>query len=128
MHDAGAVGVGQRLRALAGDADRVGHAQPLLAAEPLAQRLAPDVRHGVPELAVGLARVVDRADVRVLQAGGRRDLAAEALGVDRERDVAAEQLEGDRTVVPEVEREVHRGHAAAAQLALELVASAEGEA
>ena len=66
--------------------------------------------------------------MRVLQAGGRRDLAAEALGVDRERHVAAEQLEGDRTVVPEVEGEVDRGHAATAQLAVEPVASAEGEA
>jgi hypothetical protein len=66
--------------------------------------------------------------VRVLEAGRRRDLPAEALGVDRERHVAAEQLEGDRAVVPQVEGEVHGGHAAAAQLTIELVASAEGEA
>ena len=35
-----------------------------------------------------------------------------------------EELEGDRAVVPEVVGEVHRGHAAAPELALEPVAAA----
>jgi hypothetical protein len=128
MHHAGPMGIGQRRRALAGDAERVRHAEPLLAAEPLAQGLAADVGHGVPQLAVGLAVVVHRADVGMLEPRGGGDLAPEPLGVDRERHVAAEQLEGDGAVVPQVEREVHRGHAAAAQLAVELVTSSKGEA
>jgi hypothetical protein len=65
--------------------------------------------------------------VRVLQPGRGRDLAPEALGVDREGHFTVEELEGDRPIVPEIARDVHGGHAAATQHALELVATAKGE-
>jgi hypothetical protein len=51
----------------------------------------------------------------------------EALGVDREGHFTVEELEGDRPIVPEIARDVHGGHAAATQHALELVATAKGE-
>ena len=90
VHHARAVRVRERL----GAASRVIRSasatrQPALALEPLAERLAADVRHGEPEPAVVLARIVDRADVGVLEPRGRRDLAAEALGVHAEADLAA---------------------------------------
>ena len=96
-----------------------------LPAEPVAERLALDERHGEPELAGRFARVVDGQDVGVLQPGGELDLALEALGAERGGELGEEHLEGDRAVVPEVLGEVDDGHAAAAELALERVAVGE---
>ncbi len=90
--------------------------------EPVAETLALDVRHGEPELARGLARVVDRQDVRVLQPGGELDLALEALGAQRAREIGVQHLERDRPVVPQVLGEEDGGHAAPPELALEPVA------
>ena len=89
--------------------------------EPVAQALALDVRHGEPEPARGLARVVDREDVGVLQPGGEADLPEEALGAERRGELGVEHLERHRPVVAEVVGEADRGHAAAAELALERV-------
>ena len=71
---------------------------------------------------VGLAGVVDREDVGMLEPGGEPDLALEALGAERGGELGMEHLERDRAVVPEVLGEVDRGHAPAAELALERVA------
>ena len=70
----------ERPGGLGGDPERPVHRQLPLPPEPIPQRLALDERHGEPELAGGLARVVDSQDVGVLQPGGELDLALEALG------------------------------------------------
>ena len=62
----------------------------------------------------------------MLQPGGDADLALEPLGAERGGELGMEHLERDRAVVAEVLGEVHRGHAAAPQLALEPVSVAEG--
>ena len=67
MHDAERVRGAQRVGDLAGDAHRVVDRQLPLALEPRAQRLARDERHDVVQERVGLARVEQRQDVRVLQ-------------------------------------------------------------
>ena len=85
MDHAVSVGVLERPGRLGGDPERRVHRELPLAPQPVAERLALDVRHGEPELAGGLARVVDREDVRVLQPGGELDLALEALGAERAR-------------------------------------------
>ena len=41
----------------------------------------------------GLARVVDRQDVRVLEAGREPDLVLEPLGAERRGDLGVEDLE-----------------------------------
>ena len=61
----------------------------------------------------------------MLQPGGEPDLALEALGPERGGQLGVEHLEGDRAVVLDVVREEDRGHAAAAELALERVAVAQ---
>jgi hypothetical protein len=43
------------------------------------------------------------------------------------RQLGMEDLQGDRTVVPDVAGQVDRGHAAAAELALEYVAVGQGD-
>ena len=58
----------------------------------------------------------------MLQPGRVLDLAQEALGPERGGQLGVQHLERDRAVVPEVVGEVHRGHAAAPELALEPVA------
>jgi hypothetical protein len=64
----------------------------------------------------------------MLECGGDLDLAQEALGAERGGEVGPENLDGHLALVTHVEREVHGGHATAANLALDLVAAAEGRA
>ena len=125
VDDVELVRVGERVRDLARDHERVVHRQPGLAPEPVAQGLALDVGHDVVEEAVGLARVVQGKDVRVGQAGGDLDLAHEALGTERDGDVLPEDLDRDAARLPEVLRQIHRRHPASANLALERIAPAE---
>jgi hypothetical protein len=64
----------------------------------------------------------------MLQPGGEADLALEALGAEAGGQVQVEELERDRSVVPEVLGEPDRGHPPAAELALEGVAVAQSRA
>ena len=61
----------------------------------------------------------------MLQVGGGLDLGEEALGADDGGELGAQDLDGDLAVVLEVLGEVHRGHAARAELALDPVAVGE---
>ena len=65
---------------------------------------------------------MERKDVGMAEPGGDLDLAQEALGAERGRQLGVEDLERDLAVVPEVLGEVDRGHPAAAELALERIA------
>ena len=56
---------------------------------------------------------------------GWSGLTLEALGTERGREVRMENLERHRAIVLEVAGEEHRGHAAAAELALDRVATAQ---
>ncbi|CAA9302889.1 MAG: hypothetical protein AVDCRST_MAG40-471, partial [uncultured Gemmatimonadaceae bacterium] len=122
VDDPALVRVGQRVDHLAQDAHAVGDRELPLAVEPLAERLALDVRHDVVEEPVGLARVDEREDVRVEELRGDLDLAQEAVGADPAHEVRPQHLHGDRAAVPQVLGEVHGGHAAAPELAPKVVA------
>ncbi len=102
-----------------------GQRQLPLALEPFPQRAAFHVGHDVEEETAGLAGIVDRKDVVVVQAGGELDLAEEPVGTDGGREVGAEDLQGDLAVVAEVLGQEHDGHPALAELALESVAAGE---
>ncbi len=80
----------------------VGDGELLLAVQPVAQRLALDEGHDVEQVAVGLARVEERQDVRVLEIGGELDLGQEALGADHGGELGPEDLQRDPPVVPDV--------------------------
>ena len=43
------------------------------------------------------------------------------LGADHRGELGPEHLDGDLAVVPQVPREIHRGHAAGTQLALQVI-------
>ena len=126
VHHALRVREGERVRYLDQDPDRIVDRQLAPAVEPGAERLAGHVGHDVVEESAGLAGVVQRQDVRVLQHGGKLDLAQEALGAERGGQLGPEHLHGDVALVPEIAREVHGGHAALPELALDGVAVGQG--
>ena len=59
------------------------------------------------------------------EAGGDLDLAQEAFGSERLGELGPEQLEGDAALIAVVDRQIDDRHAAAAELALDRVATAE---
>jgi hypothetical protein len=61
----------------------------------------------------------------VLEPGGEPDLALEAVGAEGGGELGVEHLERDRPVVLEIVGEEDRGHASAAELALEGVQPAQ---
>jgi len=69
--------------------------------------------------------VVQRQDVGMIQPGGDRDLTQKPVGTEQRRQLGPQHLDRDGAAVLHVVREVHRCHAAAAQLALDPVAVRE---
>jgi hypothetical protein len=128
MDHAVAVGVVERARHLTGNPHGVPDRELLLMVEPVAQRLPFHKRHDVVEQSVGFSRVDETEDVGVLEMRGDLDLFQEPIGADDSGQLEAQHLEGDGAVVAQVVREVDRGHAAAAEFALDRVATCEGGA
>ena len=118
MDEAAAVGGVQRIGDLGGDRDRPGRVERALAAQQRLQVAAADVAHGDEQAPVALARLVDRYDVRVVQAGGEARLAQQRLTGRAGR----EQLERDRPSEPHVQRPVDLAHSAASKQRLDAVA------
>ena len=58
----------------------------------------------------------------MLEPGSELDLALEALRAERGGELRVQDLQGDRTIVPEIVGEKHRRHATTAELALDAVA------
>jgi hypothetical protein len=115
----GVEGVGHRLQQGAQRLD----VEPTVALEHRAEVLAVDEAHRQVEHAVRVARVVDRDDVRVLQAGRDGGLPLEAvavLPVGGER--RGEHLEGDRAAQLEVAGAVDDAHTAFADEGVDAVA------
>ena len=116
----------ERVGDLRGDRDRARRLERALATQQRLQVGPVDVAHRDEEAAVGLARLVDRDDVRVVEARGEPRLAehplAEPFVVG---EALAQQLQGDRALEPHVERAVHLAHAAAPGKSADLVAGDE---
>src|SRR5207249_1827373 len=92
----------------------------------LAQRFPLDERHHVVEEAVRLSRIEQREDVGMLQLGSDLDLAEEPLRAQGRGQFRFEDLHGHFALVPQVLGQVHRGHPAAAELALDRVTTRKG--
>ncbi len=125
MNDAVPVGVVQRVADLARNAHRVAHRQRPLPGDARLQRLAIHERHHVPQESTGLARVVDRQDVRVAEPGGDADFAEEALGAEARGEFPVHHLERHEPVVLGVGGQEDRRHAPGAQQALDVIAPAK---
>jgi hypothetical protein len=113
--------VSERVSHLSSDQQGVSYGQLSLAAKSVAKRLALDERHGIPQLTGGFPEVMNGQDVGMLKAGCGLDLALESLRSEGSRQLGVEDFQSDRAVVPQVVRQVDRGHAAPPKLALETV-------
>ncbi len=118
--------VGKRVRDGGGDLDRFIDPELRFAIQLVTQRLAVDERHDVIQERVGLARIEQRKDVRVLEIGGGRDFLHEAFGPEHRSEFGSQHLDRHLALVLEVLGEVDRRHAAFAEVALDLVAVREG--
>jgi hypothetical protein len=90
--------------------------------QPRPERAAVDQRHRDRELAVVLLDVVDRDDVGVAQLGQGPGLAHQARALASADPIGPHQLERDLALELPVDGAVNHRHAAAAELAQELVA------
>ena len=126
VHHALPVRVVERARHLPRDGERLVQPELLLAIQLVPQRLAADVRQDVPEEALGLPRVDQREDVRMIEPRRDLDLGEEALRAQHGAQLGPQHLERHLAVVLDVAREVDRGHAARAELALDGVAARQG--
>jgi hypothetical protein len=122
MDDPLRVGGAERVGHFARDAQRIVDGKVSLALALGAERFARDIRHHVVQQTAGVSGVEQGQDVRVLQLRGGLDLAQEPLAAERGAEVRVQDLDRDLTVVPHVLGEVHRGHPARTDLALDTVA------
>ncbi len=99
VHDVVAVRVGQRVGHLPRDARRVADRELLLRVEELAQRRAVDAAHDDVKDLLLPADLVDRHDVRMLEARDRLRFVQEALGdVVRRRELHVQHFHRDVAV------------------------------
>ncbi len=120
------VGVAQGAQYLAGDPHRSVDRKLALARQQLPEGFALHVRHGVPQPARRLARVVYGQDVRMPEAGGDPDFQQKPLRSEGGGQLGSQDLQGDGSVVPDVVGEIYRGHAAASELSLDAIAVGQG--
>ena len=126
VHDAAAVGVGQRVRHVLQHAHGVARAERSGARDPVGEAFSLDVGHCEGEQVVAFLHRVHGHDVGVREARGQAGLAQEPFaerllgGVFR-----GKHLEGDEAVEAEFARVIDRAHATAAEFALDQVAVAK---
>ena len=118
MHDAVLVRVLEGVGDFSRDPHRFVHAELRLAVELRAQCLAVDERHDVEEEAVRGTRIEERENVRVLQRRRGLDLDDEPFGAEDGGELGLQHLQRDVAIMLYIVREVDRGHAAHAELAL----------
>jgi hypothetical protein len=122
VHQSLAVGVVQRIGNFTGNPQGVLQRDLLLAIDAAAQVFPVDERHHVVQQACGLARIVERQDVRMDEPGRDLDLAQEPLRSQRRAKLGLQDFDGDGAPVLQIPGAIHGRHAAAADLALDGVA------
>jgi hypothetical protein len=125
VHHTLAVGVAERVRHLAGDLQRLVQRQLRLPVQPIPQGLPLHVRHHIEEQPTGLARIMQRQDVRVGETRDGPDLLLEPIGTYRGGELGSQHLECNLAVVAHVVRQIHRGHASRTQRSFDAVAVGE---
>src|SRR5207245_9789994 len=93
--------------------------------QPVAERLALDVRHDVVEEAFRLSRIVQRQDVGMTEARGGLDLPEKPLAAEGGRELRRQHLDRHRPIVLQVPGEVDGCHPSAAELALDSIATGD---
>ena len=115
VHDAGRVGVSQRVSQLAGDGEDL-PAWHRAAARKAGHRLALGVLHHDARMLSGLNDVVDGCDIRMRDLGGGARLAKEAAsGLWRVERGIRKCLEGDLAIQARINSQVDGAHPAGSQ-------------
>ena len=122
VHDPVPVRVIQGIGDLGGDTDRFIYGEHADLVEPIAQGLPFYIGHHVEQGPVGLARIEEGKDVGMIQVGGKADLAKETGGAQGFRDIGAQDLHRDLTIMPYIVRQVDGGHAAGTEFTLDPIA------
>ena len=122
VHNAHRVGFAERIRYRDGDGQGISHRQLRFPLESRAQRLAAHVGHDVEEQSIGRAAVEQSENMRMLQPRRGADFAQEAVAAEGRAEIRMQHLDRDITIVLEIMREIYRGHATLAELALDAVA------
>src|SRR5689334_10979566 len=116
MDDSLLVRVAERARHGLNDADHLANGELCFAVQPLSQRSTLYVGHCVVEVTASLTGIVQRENVRMTQPGADLDFTEEAIGPENGAELGPEDLEGDLPVKLEILDQIHRSHAAAAEL------------
>ena len=124
MDDAAAMRVGERARDVLENAHRLAHRE-RTTRHACAHRFAIDVRHDEVRQLLRLSRTQHRHDVRMLQRGGEHDLALEPVDGDAGGEVVRQDFDDDLPAEGVVRGDKDDRHAAAAELTLDGVGSAE---
>jgi hypothetical protein len=112
---------------LADDGHRAARLERALAADRVQEVGAVDEAHGDVELAVDLARLVDRDHVRVVDRGRQHRLALKALAeLAVAREVLGDQLQRHRPLEGDLRGPIDDAHATLAGHAVDLVAGEDG--
>ena len=74
---------------------------------------------------LGFARVVEREDIGMIQAGGQLNLSKKALAAERFREIGTQDFDRDFAAVLVVVGQVDRGHTARSELAVESILMGE---
>ena len=115
------VGVVQGRGRLFQDGDGLLEREPTLFLQQIGKGATFEELHGVPEEPAARAYTVDGDDVWVIERRGSTGFALEAIyGPSTEREVGREHLDGHLAAEVCFGREVHDGHAAAAEFAVDL--------
>ncbi len=125
MDDVVPMRVIERISHLDGDAERFVNGYRWAARKPIAQRLSRHDRHHEVQAAARFARVVEREDMRMIQAGGQLDLSKKALAAERFREIGTQDFDRDFPAVLVVVGQVDRGHTARSELAVESILMGE---
>src|SRR5215210_2096684 len=97
---------GERFGHFSRDPDRVANWKLALALQTSAERLSLHVRHHIVQQPIRVSGIQQREDMRMLQLGGRLDLAEETLTSQRRRQLRMQDLDGYVAIMFDVLREI----------------------
>ena len=126
MDDAALVRIGERACDVLEDRHSLAHGERALRCQTRPERFALDVRHDEERQTSRFAGAQHSDDVRMLKAGGQKDLAVESADRDGRCQMLRQHLHRHPTLKCLLERDEHARHAAATELALNSEARAEG--
>ncbi len=115
------MGGAEGVRHFACDLQGILNGKLFLPVQPIPEGFALDVGHDVIKETASFPRVVKRQDMRVMQLGGDLDLTQKPFGAEGRSQLGSQHLHRDLTMEFQILGEVHRRHAAGAQLTLDPV-------